>query len=207
MTFKRKLIFLIATIIFDIIIARCYVGATHILINKGESEFQASMSSAVYDALSDELINKPNFEELIRVEYNANKEISFISTDVFKVNTLSKNLAKNTLNYYKKYCSKGVDIPIGAFTGLNFCAGLGKKVNVKLLNVTSVTCEFISNFESVGINQTRHTLYLNVTPDLVVVTMGKRSISSQSVSVLVYDNLIVGKVPSVYLTSQVLGKN
>lgn len=204
---RKKFLFVIVFFVLDLIILKCYLGATEILISKGESEFQASMSSAVYDALGDELLDSFKFNDIFTIYYNDNKEITFISTDSFKVNLLAKNLAQKTLKYFQNYCSKGVDVPLGAFTGLKMLSGVGKNVNIKLLNVTSVKCEFVSSFESAGINQTRQTLYLNVTPDLTVVALGKKSFSCQSMSVLVYDNLIVGKVPATYLNAQIIGES
>lgn len=165
------------------------------------------MSSAVYDALGNELLENARFDELFSIHYNKDGDITFISTDSFKLNLLSQSLATKTLRFYEDYCSRGVDVPIGAFTGIRMLSGLGKKVNVKLIHVVSVKCDFVMKFEEAGINQTRQILYFNVTPDVSIVTIGKRTQKVQSMSVMVYDNLIVGKVPSTYLNARIVGKS
>ncbi len=204
---RKKFKFFVIIIVFVIILLRCYVGASNILFEKGESQFEAAMSTAVYEALSLELIDSVKFSDVFNIYYNDNKEITFISTDSYKINYLAQSLAKKTCDYFTDYCAKGVDIPLGAFSGIKMLSGVGKTVNVKLINVVSVKCEFISSFESAGINQTRQTLYLQVTPDLTVISLGRKRNFTQSMSVLVYDNLIVGKVPATYLNAQVIGKS
>ncbi len=204
---RKKFKFFVITIILIAILIKSYISASNILFEKGESQFEAAMSTAVYEALSLEIVDSVKFSDVFTIYYNNNKEITFISTDSYKINYLAQSLAQNTCAYFEDYCAKGVDIPLGAFTGIKMLSGVGKTVNVKLINVVSVKCEFISSFESAGINQTRQTLYLQVTPDLTVISLGRKRYFTQSISVLVYDNLIVGKVPNTYLNAQVIGKS
>jgi hypothetical protein len=76
---------------------------------------------------------------------------------------------------------------------------------MKLLSVSSVKCDIISNFTQAGINQTRHSLYLDINCTVSIVTKTARKIAKDKISVLIYDNLIIGKVPSVFINSQIVG--
>ena len=74
-----------------------------------------------------------------------------------------------------------------------------------LISVASVKCDILSEFRSAGINQVRHVLYLNIISVVSLVTKTTTKTVSDKINVLVYDNLIVGKVPEVFITSQLLG--
>ena len=77
---------------------------------------------------------------------------------------------------------------------------------MKLISVSNVKFEIVSDFVSAGINQTRHSLYFNVFCDVSLITKSKTKKVSDKISVLVYDNLIIGKVPSVFINSQIIGE-
>ena len=79
-------------------------------------------------------------------------------------------------------------MPIGAFTGLKLFSGLGAKVKLKLITVTSVRCNFVNEFTSAGINQTSHRLYVTTTPDVYVIAAGRKKYYKTEIRLLVYDN-------------------
>ena len=95
--------------------------------------------------------------------------------------------------------SKGIPIPILTFLGFNILSGYGKEINLKTLSITSVTSEFKSNFLSVGINQTLHSIYLNIrTKAVLQMPFNKREEICEN-SILICENVIIGKVPDIYL--------
>ena len=53
-----------------------------------------------------------------------------------------------------------IRIPLGSFSGISIFAGLGPKVTYDINPYGEVFCYFTSNFETAGINQTYHKLYL-----------------------------------------------
>ena len=96
---------------------------------------------------------------------------------------------------------------MGAFTGIRLISGFGAKVRMKVISVASVKCDFVSEFAQAGINQTRHSLYLNINCVVNVVTKTKTKKINDKITVLVFDNLIVGKVPNVVVTPITIGKS
>ena len=126
-----------------------------------------------------------------------------ITSDAYKFNSLTTSLADNVSEYMLDYINDGIDVPIGVFTGIGILQGYGKNVKMPLIAINSVKCEVVSTFESAGINQTRHTLYVDVTPDVSVITTISTKKFVDNIRVMIYDNFIMGKVPDVYLTGTV----
>ena len=111
-----------------------------------------------YEAIDVSIGDKEELNNLILIEKDKDNNVSFISTNSYKVNMIALKIAKNYKNIIKTEFDKGVYVPLGAFTGLNILSGYGKKIKSKLIIIDSVKCEFESSFSEMGINQTRHIL-------------------------------------------------
>ena len=66
-----------------------------------------------------------------------------------------------------------------------------------------MTCDFSSEFKSVGINQIKHSIYLNVVADISIVMPSRTQNLEVSTDILVGEFIIVGSIPEVYLQSDV----
>ncbi len=204
---KKKCKFKIFVVLFVLVFVVCrnYFCASDILINKGEASFEADMTKAFYSAANILTIENDGCKDLVKVEKDESGNVSFISTDALKLNALVKRLAEKTIENYEVLASGTTEVPIGAFTGFRLFSGLGAKVKLKLIMVTSVKCDFVNEFTSAGINQTSHRLYITTVPDVYVVAAGRKKYYKTEIRLLVYDNLIVGKVPEVYLNGSIAG--
>ena len=69
-----------------------------------------------------------------------------------------------------------------------------------------MSCGFSSTFESVGINQTKHSIYLNVIADISIVMPSKTENFAVKTDVLVGEWVIVGTVPDTYLQTDIFGE-
>lgn len=153
------------------------------------------VNSAVLISL-DETVS---YNDLIYVENNSNDEIVLISTNSYKVNKINRDVVNTTSKLLKNKMAQGIPIPLLAFSGISFFVGYGKIINLKTINNISVTCDFSSSFESVGINQTLHSIYLEVESilDIEVPLNNKREICKSKI--LISESVLVGKVPEIYL--------
>ncbi|MBR5439528.1 MAG: hypothetical protein IKV61_04865 [Clostridia bacterium] len=173
------------------------------LIKIGEASYQGVLSTASYYAIDKTLENNYNYENLFNIHKNEEGEIVMITADSYKFNSLTVKLADSVTNYMADYINSGVEVPIGVFSGIGLLQGFGKKVKMPLVVISSIKCEIISSFESAGINQTRHTLYVDVTPDAAVITKATNKKLVDNIRVMIYDNVIIGKVPEAYLAGSV----
>ena len=89
----------------------------------------------------------------------------------------------------------GVNVPLGAFSGIVLLGEHGLDVNLEIMTVGLAECSFRTEFESVGINQVLHSLYIDITAYAQVILPLESSNVECSSSLLLSENVIVGDVP------------
>lgn len=162
-------------------------------------------TESVNDAIIDSLNDKIKYSDLIKIEKNNAGDIVLITANSYKVNLISREITQLSANNVKNKLSGGVPVPSLAFTGIGLIAGLGVKINIKMLNVSSVYCDFDSSFMSVGINQTLHKIYAKITSEVKInVPLNERTEIFET-SVLLTEAVLVGEVPDVYLNGKIFG--
>lgn len=205
---KKFLLKLFCFLVSVIILASSlYFSSNRILIDLAMETYSSSISSTSYHTISKMVKNGYKYEDLAKVYTDNSGQVSMIVTNSLKVNEITSAVATDMYNYLKSEIDGGVLIPVGAFTGFRLFSGFGPKVKMQLISVASVKCDILSEFRSAGINQVRHVLYLNVVSSVSIVTKTAKKTVSDKISILVYDNLIVGKVPEVFINSQILGSS
>ncbi len=154
-----------------------------------------SVNSAVLISLESDI----KYSDLIIVEKNSSGDIVLMSTNSLKVNAINREVASATSSLLKHKLSKGIPVPLLAFTGISFLSGYGNNVNLKTTNNVSVLCSFSSKFTAVGINQTLHSIYLNV-ESTVNIKVPFNNHQEKCVSqILISETVLVGKVSDIYL--------
>ncbi len=200
---RRKSGFAIFLILFIALVISLYSSSNKLLIKIGELSFQGVLSTASYYAIEKSLSIEFSYDNLYKIHKDNDGNITMITADAYKFNSLTTKLANSVGEYLTNYINEGVDVPIGVFTGISMAQGFGKKIKMKLIAINSVKCDVVSKFETAGINQTRHILYLDVTPDIAVVTRFSTKKLIHKITVMLYDNVIIGKVPEVYFSGAV----
>lgn len=160
-----------------------------------------SVNKAVFNSLG----NSVKYSELISIEKDGNGDIVLISANSYKINTISREIIDDTRKILEEKLEVGIPIPAFAFTGINVISGYGKNVNFKLMHVSSVTCEFLSRFESVGINQTLHSIYLNIICYINIDMPFNKNESKCITDVLISETILIGKVPEIYFDKSIFG--
>jgi hypothetical protein len=77
--------------------------------------------------------------------------------------------------------------------------GFGPDIEVNFRLTGSVNCEIKSEFESSGINQTVHRIYLIVDAEMVTISPGKSNTIKFSTNYEIAQSVIVGGTPSFYV--------
>ena len=139
------------------------------------------------------------YSDLILIEKNDSGDISLMTTNSLKINTINREVAFATSNLLKNKLSQGFIVSLGAFTGINFLSGYGTKIKLKIANSSSVVCEFVSKFTSVGINQTLHSIYIDVISTVNLHLPLTIKVSTCKTQILISETVLVGKVPDIYL--------
>ena len=154
---------------------------------------------SVNEATLISLDNSIGYNDLISIEKNNIGDISLMSANSLKINSISRKIENETAKILEKKLNNGIPIPILSFFGLNILSGYGTEVYFNSLTVSSVSCSFKSNFNTIGINQTMHQIYVEITCKTVVEIPFSREEIIYSSEILISEAVLVGKVPEVYL--------
>ena len=164
----------------------------------------SAVSDAVYDVLKEENIT---YQDLVVTKFDEQGNITNLAFDSAKMNLISRRFYQVAQVYLDKMNDSGVDVPLGAFSGLPFLCGFGPKINLKLFSIGSMTSVFENSFVSAGINQTNHSIFIKLFASVgLLLPLYKKSVESET-QVLIAESVIVGKVPQVYLSQGALSFN
>jgi len=205
---KRRIIgiFLCIVLLAVLLFVHFQRNVTRVLISISEATMRASTTIAVNDAVYYTLSDEIRYEDLVSVTRNDAGDIVGVSANALKINKIARDTASISQSNLKNLSLNGIPIPLGALTGIEAFAGLGPSIHFRIIPVSSVSCDFSSTFESVGINQTKHSIYLNVVADISIVMPSKTENFAVTTDILVGEWVIVGTVPDTYLQSDIFGK-
>ena len=204
---KRKWIAVLCIVFIVVFLLFFYFqrNVTRVLISISEATMRASTTIAVNDAVYYTLADEMRYEDLVKVSRDKDDKIVGISTDPLKINKIARDTASISQSNLKNLSLNGIPVPLGALTGIEAFAGLGPSIHFRIIPVSSVSCGFSSAFESVGINQTKHSIYLNVIADISIVMPSRTENFAVVTDILVGEWVIVGSVPDAYLQSDIFG--
>ena len=95
----------------------------------------------------------------------------------------------------------------GSFTGIKLLSGRGPGIKIRISTVGNVETDLKSEFESQGINQTLHRIYLQVKCEVSILTPFKDITKDITNQVLIMENVIIGTVPNTYYNIEGIGTN
>ena len=204
---KRKLFIILFAISFIAVLLFFHFqrNVTRVLISISEATMRASTTIAVNDAVYYTLSDEIRYDDLVTISRNETGDIVAVAANPLKINKIARDTASISQSNLKNLSLNGIPIPLGALSGIEAFAGLGPSINFRIIPVSSVSCGFSSAFESVGINQTKHSIYLNVIADISIVMPSRTENFAVITDILVGESVIVGTVPDAYLQSDIFG--
>lgn len=204
---RKKRFFIWFTIIFSLVLIFYHVNSavfnlvSELCEDYAYSAALSSINKAVLLSLADEL----KYDDLIKVEKNKDGDITLMSSDAAKINSISRTVAELSEEILTKRLKDGIPIPVFAFTGIKIASGYGPEIKYDAITVVGTNCAFKGDFTSVGINQTLHSVYITVNCKIDIEFLYKKRSFECSSDVLVSEAVLVGKVPEVYLKGALWG--
>ena len=160
--------------------------------------YSNNIANEVVNSAVDDVFVKEEYQSLAKIMENSSENIKAIETDTAKVNRLKSAIIQSMQKNIDLHKSDTVYVPLGSCSNLYFLAGLGPKVPIRIYPVSIVNADFREGFDSVGINQVKHKLYLNVSMKMSFVGMMFAQADTVETSVLLNETIIVGDTPTYY---------
>ncbi|MCI1990619.1 MAG: sporulation protein YunB [Oscillospiraceae bacterium] len=162
--------------------------------NEAKIKSVSMINSIVLKEVGD---NAVSYENLVNVSRDAEGNVLSITADMVRMNQLKAKIITDVQNQLGSDTDFAVGVPLGTLVGGDLFHGRGPDIHLKLTLSGNVTAEFKSSFESAGINQTRHQIYLDVSAGIYSFLPGFNTTTNVNTNVLVAETVIVGSVPSV----------
>lgn len=160
--------------------------------------YSNNIANEVVNSAVDDVFVKEEYQSLAKIMENSSENIKAIETDTAKINRLKSAIIQSMQKNIDSHKSDTVYVPLGSCSNLYFLAGLGPNVPIRIYPVNIVNADFKESFDSVGINQVKHKLYLDVSMKMSFVGMMFAQSDTVETSVLLNETIIVGDTPTYY---------
>lgn len=163
---------------------------------KSKSVVTAKTTETISETSLELFNNEFKYDEMILIDKDETGNINLIRADTIKLNYLSSQLSIKCNEKLQAMGDVGIKVPMGWMTERSVMYNLGPNITVKIKPVGNVNVSYESKFESAGINQTRHKIYLNVEATVKIIVPLHSEEIQVSCEIPVAETIIVGKIPN-----------
>ncbi len=162
----------------------------------GEENLRREATSIINETALEIYSKDFDYNNMIIIEKDNEGNITLLRADTVKLNYLASKLILASNKKIDELEEVGMNIPLGYLTKNLVFYNLGPKINIKMNQIGNITSSYESVFESAGINQTRHKIYLNINMQMKMIV----PLNSKSVDIVcqipISETIIVGKIPN-----------
>ena len=169
------------------------------VMDSSGAQMRPVTTNAVNLAATSVLSGGLTYDMLFDIVKDGEGNIAMIKANSPEINKIARQIANLAQANLDSLGTQEIQISAGTFTGLALLMGFGPDVTIKITPIGMANCDFVSYFQSAGINQTLHKIYIDVYADVSIVTPIDQPTIQVKAEVLVCENLIVGKIPDSYL--------
>jgi sporulation protein YunB len=195
---KARILLIISIIMVNITVSLYIFDKTIIptVMAVADAEMRAKAIEVVNRAIINEYSNQFNYDEVIRVDKDSEGNIVMLKADTLKMNKIACDVALESQKELQKLGEVGIKVPIGYITRNNILSYYGPSITIKMQPLGHVETKYSSEFESAGINQTRHKIYVKVKTTVRVIIPLKSNDIQVSNEIPIAETIIVGKTPN-----------
>lgn len=205
---KRKVKIVVAVFfVLTIALSYFFLISSPVIKTYCKAETRALTEKAINLAVSNVINRTISYDALIDINYDSNGEIVSFSANQYEINSITREIVKEAQLQMQTLGNDGLNLNMGTLTGIPMFIGRGPIINFRLVPIGAVSSNFDSEFDSVGINITKHTLFLYINTHISIVMPVKTYDFYSTNQVMLAESIIVGKVPEVYLNGGSLGKS
>lgn len=151
------------------------------------------VNQAVY-----EYIDGLEYEDFVNIQKDKDGNIKSITANTVRINKMTNDITSKLILLMEENEENYIDFPLGSISGTNFFAGIGPKVKIKSMPSGVIEAKLLSDFTSVGINQTKHTLSLDITINMRLMAPFFTDNLTYNSKIIIAETVIVGDIPNLY---------
>lgn len=181
-------------------------GGIHAIQSRLRPMAEAAAQLQIHDVVTETVqqtvlrqLDSLTYGDLIDIQRGSDGQIVSLTADTAKMNRLQTELSASVLEAVRGLRSAGLSIPVGSLLELDLLWGRGPSLQLRSLWVGTVEAVFDSQFDSAGVNQTRHRIWLELHVPVRVLLPGGTMETTVTTRLLAAETVIVGQVPDTYL--------
>lgn len=164
-----------------------------------EVKVKAMITQIVNDAVHNQFRTGAEVTELLTIKTDSEGNITYVESNTVAMNSLATELTQAVQQQYKWKDAVILDVPVGSIVGSQILSQMGPNIGLKVLPIGMSRANFKTEFESMGINQTKYKVYLQMDSQArVLAPFSINNIDVQN-TILVAEAVIVGEVPNSYI--------
>ena len=164
-----------------------------------ETQVSNSASDAINEAIAEQIAaGKLDYSDMVTIEKDLNGAVTAISANMERINLLKTGVLDCIDKKLDSLSVEKLGVPIGSVLLPELFSGRGFTIPVRVLAVRTSDAVFRNGFSSAGINQTRHSIYIDVRVTVTILTWTGTQDVSVDATVAAAETVIVGTVPTVY---------
>ncbi len=197
---KKTKVFMVTLLIFAFFYLYIAFLVTPLIISSSNSQVKVYANKSMNYAITEAMNQNVTYDDLIHIVTDSSGKISMLQANSIQINNLSKLIGRVTMAKLNELTKNPVLIPLGAFSGITIISGMGPKVAMETYPYGDVSCRFLSQFFSAGINQTQHKIYMSISCTINVVLPFRTLRVNASSDVLLCESVIIGDIPDTFFS-------
>lgn len=193
----------------------CFILVLGILLVVGEINLRPIIKNAGKNALKNELtlllnnavntaVMKENivYNDFVEIKYDNEGKINAVVTDTLYVNEFKSDLSESVAEIVAGLGDFNIKVPLGTLFGSELFSDMGYELIVSSSTYAFAVTDIKSTFDSVGINQTHHKIFVCVSLSADAYIGNYKITENVKGNVPVAETIIIGSVPDSYYSRQ-----
>lgn len=158
-------------------------------------------SSRAVNIVNEEVQNATqnySYNDLIEIEKDEDGNVTLIKANTLLINRLISEITGNVQKRIDQSPTAMVYINYGSVSGISILKNLGPKFDIELESAGKVDAHTKSEFQSTGVNQSLHRIYLEISTEVNILTPLGTFAKEIHPEILLTEAVIVGDVPENY---------
>lgn len=157
----------------------------------------SEMASAINKQIS-EHAEAGNYHTLMHIERDEQGKIVMMAADMPLINTLITGLIEDIDSALSDLGEQKLTIPLMSVTGSKLLSSIGPDIPIRISGIATPSVHLSDSFVSAGINQTKHSIYLEVEAEIQVAVPFQKDTCTVSTKVLLAEGIFMGDVPETF---------
>ena len=164
-----------------------------------ETQVDNQASDAINAAIADQIAEGEfDYDRMVTIEKDANGNVAAIRTNIGELNRLKTSVLQRMDEELEQLSMEQLGVPLGSIFLPELFSGRGPLVPVRVLAVRTSDASFRNSFQAAGINQTLHSIYIDIHVCITILTWTGTSEINVDSAVVAAETVIVGTVPTTY---------